>query len=84
MTDSEVLEGVLEVAPTGGHSRSAMLSTVLRPDDGEPVVLHRREAVALDAEPELASYAGRRVQVTGTRGWSSFQVDRIEVIPDAP
>lgn len=83
MTDApEVLEGVLEVRPTGGHSRSAMLSTLLRPDHGDPIVLHRRQAVALDAEPELAVYAGRRVRVTGTRGWSSFVVDQVEVIPD--
>jgi hypothetical protein len=39
--------------------------------------LRRRDAEALDAEPELARYAGRRVRVTGVRGWTTFVVDEI-------
>jgi hypothetical protein len=54
-----------------------MVSAVLVPDDGEPVVLHRRGDTSLSAPQELAAYAGRRVRVVGRRGWSSFVVDDV-------
>jgi hypothetical protein len=78
MTDQ--LSGIVDVRPTGVGSKSEMLSVVLLVDDAETMVipLRRRDALALDAEEELAAYAGRRVRVTGSRHWNTFVVDDIE------
>lgn len=75
MTDE--LEGVVEVRVTGAGSKSEMLSAVLVPDEGEPVVLHQRGVESLSAPPELTAYDGARVRVVGRRGWSSFVVDAV-------
>lgn len=77
------LTGIVDVRPTGVGSKSEMPSVVLLVEDARDtvVVLRRREARALDAEPELAAYAGRRVRVTGEQGWSTFVVDAIEELP---
>jgi hypothetical protein len=48
------------------------------------VTLHGRGATSLGVEPELAAYVGRHVRVTGTRAWSSFVVDHVEVMSDEP
>lgn len=78
MTDQ--LTGTVDVRRTGVGSKSEMLSVVLLVDDDERTVmpLRRRDARALDAEPELAAYAGQRVCVTGSRQWTTFVVDTIE------
>lgn len=78
---SAELTGTVDVRLTGVGSKSEMTSVVLVPDDGGPedaVVLRRSDAEALDAEPELAAYAGKHVRVRGTQGWSTFVVDEIE------
>lgn len=78
MTDE--LTGTVDVRPTGVGSKSEMLSVVLLLDGDETTVvpLRRRDALALDAEPELAAYAGKHVRVTGTQQWTTFVVDTIE------
>jgi hypothetical protein len=72
---SDGLEGVVDVRVTNRGSKSEMRSVVIVPDDGDAVVLHPRGATSLSADADLASYAGRRVRVTGQQGWSSFLVD---------
>jgi len=57
-----------------------MVSAVLVPAEGEPVVLHQRGEESLSAPADLAAYAGTRVRVVGRRGWSSFVVDRVEAL----
>ncbi len=47
-------------------------------------MLRRRDALALDAEPELLGYVGRRVRVTGRHAWSAFVVDSCEVVDEPP
>jgi len=73
----DVLEGLLDLRVTDAGSKSEMVSTVLVPDEGEPVILHERGFEGLSASPALAAYAGTRVRVEGRRGWSSFVVDRV-------
>jgi hypothetical protein len=77
--EPDVLVGTVDVRVTGAGSKAEMPSVLLVPDDpgADPVPLRRRDAEALDAEPELARYAGRRVRVTGVRGWTTFVVDEI-------
>jgi hypothetical protein len=77
------LVGRLEVRTVDAGSKSEMTAVVLVPDDptAEAVRLRRRTATALDAEAELADLAGRRVRVTGERGWQTFVVDEVEVLP---
>lgn len=74
------LTGIVDVRLTGVGSKSEMQSVVLLVDDsdGAVVTLRRREAVALDAEEQLADYTGRHVRVTGDQIWTTFVVDRIE------
>ncbi len=74
------LTGIVDVRVTGVGSKSEMRSVVLLLDDGEDTVitLRRREAVALDAEEQLAAYSGRHVRVTGDQIWTTFVVDQIE------
>ena len=73
--------GVVDVRVTGRGSKSEMTSVVLLPDgQSEPLLMRRRQAVALDAEAELTAYAGQRVRVTGSRGLASLLVDRIEPV----
>ncbi len=74
----DVLDGVVELRVTGTGSKSEMVSAVLVLDEGEHVVLHQRGSASLSAPADLAAYAGTRVRVTGSRGWSSFVVDRVE------
>ena len=78
MTDE--LTGTVDVRTTAVGSKSEMLSVVLVLDaEGTTVVpLRRRDALALDAEPELAEHSGHHVRVTGTRQWSTFVVDTVE------
>jgi hypothetical protein len=79
MTDE--LTGIVDVRPTGVGSKSEMRSVVLLVDDAEGFVpLRRRDAIALDAEEDLAAYAGRHVRVTGSQHWTTFVVDNIEQI----
>lgn len=80
------LVGTLEVRRVAEGSKSEMDAVVLVLDDPDalPVVLRRRDPVALDAEPELAVHAGARVRVTGSPGWSTFAVDSVEVIEAPP
>jgi hypothetical protein len=54
-----------------------MPAAVLETGD-ETVVLRRRGAVRLDAEPELTVHEGQRVRVVGTRSWRTFVVDSVE------
>ena len=79
MTDE--LTGTVEVRLTGSGSKSEMRSVVLvvdgQEDHQDVVTLRRREAVALDAEDELAAYAGQHVRVRGTQRWTTFVVDEI-------
>ncbi len=84
-TPAAELVGIVAVEVTGRGSKSEMLSVVLHPEpgvDAPPVLLRRREATALSAEPELAAYDGQRVRVTGVPGWSTFVVDTIERLDD--
>lgn len=74
---NDEVEGVVELRVTGAGSKSEMLSVVLVPDDGDPLVLHPREARSLSADPDLAAYAGTRVRVVGRRRFSSFVVDEV-------
>jgi hypothetical protein len=74
----DVLEGLIDVRVTNAGSKSEMVSVVLVPDEGEPVVLHERGLESLSAPPRLAAYAGTRVRVEGRRGWNSFVVDRAQ------
>ena len=76
------LTGIVDVRVTGVGSKSEMRSVVLLIDDSEGTVvtLRRREAVALDAEEQLAAYRGHRVRVTGDQVWTTFVVDRIEAL----
>lgn len=80
------LVGRLEERPVDVGSKSEMTAVVLVPDDPavDAVVLRRREAAALDAEAPLVALTGKRVRVTGDRGWSTFVVDEVEVLPDRP
>ena len=73
------LVGRIELAVTGRGSKSEMTTTVLVPEEphGEQVVLRRRGARALSAEPALAAYAGQRVRVVGEQTWTTFVVDAI-------
>jgi hypothetical protein len=91
MAPADVLEGVVEVRLTGAGSKSEMTSVVLLPDPqgsiesagfdtAAPVVLRRKDAVALDAEESLAAYAGQRVRVTGRQAWATFVVDSVEAL----
>ena len=81
MTTRVDVTGVVDVRVTGRGSKSEMTSVVLLPDgQSEPLLMRRREAVALDAEAELTAYAGQRVRVTGSRGLTSLLVDRIEPV----
>lgn len=72
--------GTVEVRVVNVGSKSQMTAVVLVPDggDAEPVVIRRRDATALDAEPELMAYDGQRVRAHGTRAWTTFVVDAIE------
>lgn len=87
MTDE--LCGTVEVLVTGVGSRSEMTSVVLHVDPGTDageattydVKLRRRDPLALDAEEELAAYAGRHVRVRGSLVWTTFVVDEIEELP---
>jgi hypothetical protein len=73
------LTGTVDVRLTGVGSKSEMESVVLVVDDSDTVVpLRRRDAVALDAEGELARYQGRRVRVRGSKQWTTFVVDDVE------
>ena len=89
-TFSEELVGTVDVRLVGVGSKSEMTSVVLLLDDpsADAVPLRRRDALALDAESDLAAYAGRRVRVVGSQGWSTFVVDSIEEVDppglDAP
>ena len=74
--DAETLVGRLRVRLVDRGSKGAMPAAVLETDE-ETVVLRRREATRLDAEPELAAYDGRRVRVVGTRSWRTFVVDEV-------
>jgi len=80
----ETLTGRVEHRLVAPGSKSEMAAVVLVPEAGDlvDVVLRRRDAVALDAEPELLAYVGRRVRVTGTRAWSAFVVDTVDVIDE--
>jgi hypothetical protein len=73
----EQLEGVLRVRVVDAGSKAAMPAAVLETGD-QAVVLRRRGAVRLDAEPELTAYEGKRVRVVGTRSWRTFVVDSVE------
>ena len=78
---SEELTGTIDVRRTGTGSKSEMVSVVLLSDDpgrAEAVILRRRDARALDAEADLAAYAGKHVCVRGTQEWTTFVVDAIE------
>lgn len=77
MTDE--LTGRVEVRVTGVGSKSEMRSVVLVTPD-EEVVLRRRDALALDAEAELAAYDGKVVRVEGSRTWTTFVVDAISEV----
>lgn len=89
-SDTVELMGLVATRTVGAGSRSEMRAVVLIPEPGEDgsveaVVLRRREAAALDAEPELLAYVGARVLVTGTRSWTTVVVDSVEVLdPPAP
>ena len=76
------LVGRLEVRTVGAGSKSEMTAVVLVPDEpaADAVPLRRREATALDAEPDLADLAGRRVRVVGDQGWQTFVVDAVELL----
>ena len=78
------LVGVVATRTVGTGSKSEMTAVVLIPDGGTEhgaeVVLRRRAAAALDAEPELLAYVGARVRVTGTRSWTTVVVDSVEVL----
>jgi hypothetical protein len=76
----DVLEGLVDVRVTNAGSKSEMRSVVLVPDEGEPVVLHEQGQESLSASAGLAAYAGRRVRVSGRRGWSSFLVHRVSAL----
>lgn len=82
----ESLTGRVERRVVGVGSKSEMSAVVLVPDhpasvtEADGIVLRRREASALDAEPELLAYAGRRVRVVGRRGWSVFVVTALDVL----
>jgi len=84
----ETMTGLVERRVVGVGSKSEMSAVGLGPDapasagDAEGVVLRRRDAVALDAEPELLAYVGRHVRVVGRRGWSVFVVDVVEALDD--
>jgi hypothetical protein len=75
--EPEVLEGVLHVRTVDAGSKGEMPAAVLT-TEVQTVVLRRREATRLDAEPELAGYDGRRVRVTGHLAWRTFVVDAVE------
>ena len=77
----EQLEGVLRVRVVDAGSKAAMPAAVLETGD-QTVVLRRRGAVRLDAEPELTAYEGKRVRVVGTRSWRTFVVDSVEPLED--
>jgi hypothetical protein len=79
---AEQLVGTVAERLVGAGSKSEMNAVVLVPDEPgqEAVVLRRRAAKALDAEPELLAYVGRRVRVSGTRAWAAFVVDLVEPI----
>lgn len=79
----ERLEGVLRVRVVDEGSKAAMPAAVLDTGD-DAVVLRRRGAVRLDAEPELAAYDGQRVRVVGTRSWRTFVVDAVEPLEGRP
>ena len=79
MTAPEILEGVLTVTVVDAGSKGEMPAAVLTTAD-RTVVLRRRHAARLDAEPELAGLAGRRVRVTGTSAWRTFVVDAVELV----
>lgn len=85
---ADELVGTLESRVTGIGSHSEMTSVVLVPDDDPDawVVVRRREARALDAEPELLAWVGHRVRVRGSRGFSTFVVDEVvgDPLVDAP
>jgi hypothetical protein len=74
------LVGTVEVRVVNAGSKAEMTAAVLVPDDllADPVQLRRRDATALDLEPELAAYDGRRVRVIGELTWATFVVDAIE------
>jgi hypothetical protein len=76
------LVGRLEARTVGTGSKSEMTAVVLVPDDAaaDAVQLRRREATALDAEPELAELVGRRVRLVGSQGWQTFVVDEVDVL----
>lgn len=86
--ETELVTGTVDVQVTGIGSKSEMPSVVLLVDDAEDdtsdavLPLRRREATALSAEPELAAYAGRHVRVSGSRLWTTFVVDTIEVLDE--
>ena len=90
MSETE-LTGTIEERLVGAGSKSEMPAVVLVPDPAagtaedpevEPTVLRRRDATRLDAEPELLAYVGRHVRVHGTRAWTTFVVDEIELLDD--
>ncbi len=72
------LVGRLEARTVGTGSKSEMTAVVLVPDDAaaDAVQLRRREATALDAEPELAEL--RRATRAGDR------YARVEQLPGRP
>jgi hypothetical protein len=78
----DTLEGIVELRVTNAGSKSEMVSAVLVPDEGEPVVLHQSGITSLSAPAELAAHAGRRVRVVGRRGWSSFVVDAVTPVEE--
>lgn len=79
ITPPEVLTGTLERRVIGAGSKSEMAAVVLVSSDAEQpeVALRLRDAAALDAEPALLKFVGRRVQVTGRRRWATFVVEHI-------
>lgn len=79
---TEELTGTVDVRPTGVGSKSEMESVVLLVEGADVVTLRRRHALALDAEAELAAYAGKHVLVRGSRLWTTFVVDEIEEIEE--
>jgi hypothetical protein len=76
--EPDALEGLVDLRVTNVGSKSEMASVVLVPDEGDPVVLHLRGDESLSGPADLAAYAGTRVRVEGSRGFSSFVVDRVE------
>lgn len=68
------------VVAAGSKSEMPAIVLVLDEPDQPDVVLRRREAVALSAEPELARWVGQRVRVHGQRAWSSFVVDSVDLL----